>query len=460
MMDKIYAIVDVETTGSHANLHGITEIAIIITDGVEVIEKFETLINPKQEIPDFIQSLTGISEEMVANAPKFDEVAETIYQLLEGKVFVAHNVNFDYSFVVYHLKRAGYLLNSKKLCTVRLSRKVLPGYPSYSLGKLCRSLNINLENRHRAMGDAFATSKLLALIVENDIEEVIAEALKSNSKEQLLPPYLPKKQILDLPHKPGVYYFKDKEGKIIYVGKAVNLYKRVNSHFSNNNPDKKKQDIIREIRNINYEVCGTELQAIILETLEIKRLWPQQNKALKNQEFRFGLYVYENQAGYLNISIGKKIKFSKPYYSFNNQAEGFAILNKIKEEFNLCPKLSFLQSKKVTCTDKESGKCFGACESKESVTDYNSRVNNALKALNAEFGTYMILDKGRRFEEKCCILIEKGNFCGMGYIKEEEISQDFNWLKENITAYPSYRFIQNVILEFAQKNPSQIISFS
>lgn len=460
MNDRLFAIVDIETTGGHASSHGITEIAIVVSDGTNVIERFETLINPRQEIPIFIQSLTGISDEMVADAPLFSDMAERIYQLLEGKIFVAHNVNFDYSFVNYHLKNSGYLLNTKKLCTVRLARKVLTGYPSYSLGKLCKSLNITIENRHRAMGDALATSTLLSLIVANDTNNEILKSLKVNSKEQLLPPHLPESQIRGLPHKPGVYYFKDKNDKIIYVGKAINLYKRVCSHFSNNNPDQKKQSFLRNIRSVSYEVCGTELQALILETLEIKRLWPAHNRALKKPESRYGLYVYETQAGYLSLGIGKKVKFIKPYYSFNNQAEGFAILKKIKEEFSLCPKLSFLQDTKIACSDKKSGKCFGACERQEDVAQYNTRVKAALTTLMSNFETYMIVDEGREKEEKCCILVENGSFYGMGFLHEDKISTGYPTIKEMITPYPSYIFIQNLINDFALNNPAKRVVFS
>lgn len=460
MNENLFAIVDIETTGGHASSHGITEIAIVISNGKQILEKYETLINPQQDIPIFIQSLTGISNDMLIDAPLFRQVADRIYHLLEGKIFVAHNVNFDYSFVTYHLKNAGYQLNSKKLCTVRLARKVLPGYASYSLGKLCKSLNIQIENRHRAMGDAFATNTLLNIIIENDLNSEISQALKSNSKEQILPPNLPKKNIIELPRKPGVYYFKDKNDKIIYIGKAINIYKRVCSHFSNNNPDQKKQSFLRDITKIQYEVCGTELQALILETLEIKRLWPIHNKALKNQESRYGLYLYENQNGYLTFGIGKKVKFLRPYYSFNNKAEGFALLKKIKEEFNLCPKLSFLQNNIAPCKDHELGKCFGACERKETVEGYNLRVNEALSLLKDEFETYMIIDEGRERNEKCCILIEKGDFYGMGFLNKDKISNNLNDIKEMITPYPSYTFIQNTLNEFVIKNPDKRVVFS
>jgi len=232
----MYAIVDIETTGSYAEANGITEIAIHVFDGIEVVAVFESLINPLQPIPPFIQQMTGITNEMVVNAPPFASIAERVYNLLQGQIFVAHNVQFDYSFVLAQLKAAGFDLNCAKLCTVRLSRQILPGYPSYSLGKLCRSLGILLENRHRAGGDTAATVALFKKLLHEDTQNHIGKSLKRSSKEWILPPHVPRTDFDQLPTKPGVYYFHDKKNKVVYVGKAINLRYRVNSHFSNDAP--------------------------------------------------------------------------------------------------------------------------------------------------------------------------------------------------------------------------------
>jgi DNA polymerase-3 subunit epsilon len=161
-----FAIVDIETTGGMPSTHGITEIAIVIHNGVEVTGKYSTLVNPLQKIPPFIVGMTGISDEMVASAPLFEEVAPQIYNLLNGRVFVAHNVSFDYSFVHFHMDRAGYKWSAPKLCTIKLSRKVFPGLAKYGLGSLTRDLGIRIEGRHRAWGDAQATAEVLSLAIE------------------------------------------------------------------------------------------------------------------------------------------------------------------------------------------------------------------------------------------------------------------------------------------------------
>ena len=174
----MYAIVDIETTGSYAAANGITELSIHIFDGDKVVEKFETLVNPLRPIPRYIQAMTGITDEMVKNAPLFEEVAGKIFALLQDKIFVAHNVNFDYSFIRAHLAAAGFDYNARKLCTVRLSRKIFPGFPSYGLGNLCHSLGITMTDRHRAGGDTAATVQVFRLLLQHDTEQFIIKSLQ------------------------------------------------------------------------------------------------------------------------------------------------------------------------------------------------------------------------------------------------------------------------------------------
>ncbi|RYG33440.1 MAG: DNA polymerase III subunit epsilon, partial [Chitinophagaceae bacterium] len=216
----MYAIVDIETTGGYAANNDITEVAIVLHNGNSVVERYETLIRPARAIPYYIQVLTGITPEMVEHAPAFEDVAEEIYDLLKDCVFIAHNVNFDYSFIKHHLSLNGYELEVPKLCTVRLSRKVFPGLLSYSLGKLCSHFDIVIENRHRAGGDADATVILFERVLANNGQEHVDKFLKKGSREQYLPLFLPREQVENLPYTPGVYYFHDQKGKIIYVGKA------------------------------------------------------------------------------------------------------------------------------------------------------------------------------------------------------------------------------------------------
>lgn len=453
----MYAIVDIETTGGHASANGITEIAICIHDGKKVVKRFETLVNPQRDIPIYISALTGITNEMVKDAPPFEDVAADIYHLIHGKIFVAHNVNFDFSFVRYHLAAAGYDLQTNKLCTVRLGRKIIPGLPSYSLGKLCNHLGIDNQSRHRAMGDAEATAELFTLLLNNDTEGHIKQSLKLGSKDQVLPPNLSKKDIDQLPYTPGVYYFHDQKGKVIYVGKAKNVKKRVSSHFTGNNPGFQRQEFLRNIHQISYQVCGTELIAFVLEAIEIKRLWPKYNRSLKRFENAFCLYAFEDQRGYIRLAVDKYRKYSDPIYTCNSLLDGYNLLNKLIEAFDLCPKLCFIQKNNELCTSPAGSSC--ACEGIEPVDSYNKKVNNAIDQLKQALPTYAIRDEGRTGDEHSCILVEKGQFYGMGYISHYFDADNIQQLKSHLTPYPGNDYIKNIVATYASKYPERMVVF-
>ena len=455
-----YAIVDIETTGGHANANGITEIAILIHDGVMVIESYNTLINPGAPIPIHIQALTGINNAMVMHAPTFTEVSARIFELLHDKVFVAHNVNFDYSFVKHHLTNCGYNLQTKKLCTIRLGRKIIPGLSSYSLGKFCSQMGIEIKNRHRALGDAEATAILFGMMISRDSNNTITDSLNQRSKEQLLPPNLHKDQVLNLPDSPGVYYFHNQKGKVIYVGKAKSLRKRVVSHFSNNSPGNQKQEFLRNIYSISHQPCGTELISLILETAEIKRLWPAYNRSQKRYEYAYGLYCFESQNGFLRLAIDKRQKFSPPIYTFNYLADGYGLLKQLISQFNLCPKLCLIQKGSTDCIGISEGYCLGACEEKELVSDYNARVEAALAFLKSSLPTYAIIDHGRSLNENSCVLMEQGQFYGFGYIDDSVQITDLVSLKDHLKPCPSNDYIRNLMHNYVSKYPDKRIAIS
>jgi DNA polymerase III subunit epsilon len=448
----MYAIVDIETTGGYAAAHGITEISIHVFDGNKVVEKFETLVNPCQPIPRFIQAMTGITDEMVANAPVFEDVAESVYNFLNDKVFVAHNVNFDYSFLKAHLAALGYEYNAKRLCTVRLSRKILPGLPGYGLGKLCNSMGIQIENRHRAFGDAAATVKVFQKLLESDSQQYIVKSLQRSSKEQMLPPNVPKEHWDQLPYTPGVYYFHNEKGKIIYVGKAKNIRYRINGHFSSNLDSRQKQNFIRYTYAISFQTCGTELMACILESSEIKRLWPVFNYSQKRWEDVYGIFAYEDQNGFLRLAIEKNKKHITPIYSFHYLVDGHSILRKLIKEFHLCPRLCFMQLDNEPCDSS----CFGACEQKEKPEEYNKRVQQAITSLQTE-PSYAIVDKGLNGDDKSCILVLHGKLYGMGYIPEDVQITTTEVLKDYVQPYRENSFIRNLLNGFAARHPQKII---
>ena len=451
----LYAIVDIETTGGYASNNAITEVAIVLHDGNREVKRYETLVHPGQSIPRFISVLTGITDEMVADAPYFDEIAPVVHDWLKDNVFVAHNVNFDYSFLKHQLQSCGFELNGKKLCTVRLSRKVFPGLPSYSLGNVCQYLGISNPNRHRAGGDADATAILFERIIQAGGLEHIRGMLKGRNKEQYLPVNLPAEQIDRLPLVPGVYYFHDQKGKVIYVGKAKNLRHRVTSHFSNNKPGRQKQEFMRNIWSISYETTGTELMAFLLECVEIKRLWPLYNRSLKRFEPSYGLYVYEDRNGYTRLILEKKKRQMVPVYTFSYLEEGRQVLLRLVREAQLCPKLCFIQTGEGPCEGLRQHSCHGACEQQESPESYNRRVEEAIASLQQSLPSFALLDDGRHGEEKSCILIEQGRFYGMGYLPMDSAIRDAETLKDYLTRYPENDYMRGLVYQYAEKWPGK-----
>ena len=453
----MYAIVDIETTGGFAGKHKITEIAIFIHDGKQVVESFETLVNPQQLIPGYITGLTGISNAMVEKAPTFSEVASTVYERIKDKVFVAHNVHFDYSFLKNALEQEGLELGPKKLCTVRLSRGIFPGFRSYGLGNLCKQLGIIIEDRHRAGGDAKATAILFdRLIKENP--EFVQLSLQRASKETVLPPHLPKEEFYSLPAMPGVYYFVDGRGEVIYVGKAVNIKKRISSHFSGRSKDPRNQYIRNEIHHIQYELTGNELLALVLESQEIKRLWPKYNRSQKYNSNQWGLYRYEDRSGYHRLNVSKLVNGMEPLAVFNTHADAWQFLIEKTKEYELCPKLAGIQKTLHQCYDHNDGLCRGACIHLETPEDYNERVSEFIDTLASEDLSYVILGAGRYEDENSVILIEKGNYAGFGFCDQRLSISSLDQVKTIIEHYPSTIEIDRYLQSYVNSPTAEVIS--
>lgn len=273
----MYSVIDVETTGGSPKSSKITEIAIYRHDGSQVVDEFITLVNPEMKIPEFVSNLTGITDEMVENAPKFYEVAKKIVEFTSDTIFVAHNVNFDYGMIRAEFRRLGYDFRLPHLCTVRSARHIIPGFESYSLGKLTRSLGIDLIGRHRAGGDALATTKLLSLLLERDqnsINSLIQHELNPNQLHHLLD----LDAIEEIPNRAGIYKFFDEMNQLIYLGKSKSIRTQVETHLKNASV-KKSAEWCREIARVEFILTGSELIAAILEHQILKNGKPKYNRA-------------------------------------------------------------------------------------------------------------------------------------------------------------------------------------
>lgn len=456
----MYAIVDIETTGGYAENHRVTEIAIYHHDGMQITGRFQTLINPGRRVPYFITGLTGITTDMVREAPSFEDIAKEIHGWLKDRVFVAHNAHFDYSFLKKELDDAGIHWSTRKLCTVRLGRKIIPGLDSYSLGRLAESLGISIPDRHRAGGDAEATAKIFDVFLKRDTEGVIAKALKRTSGETMLPPNLPKEAFDKLPAKTGVYYFHDVHGHIIYVGKAINIRKRIAGHFTGEAQEWNRSNIRNEIHNISFELTGNELIALILESQEIRKHWPKYNLAQKYKIEEWGIFEYEDQRGYRRFAVNTVSRNSKPLASFSSKGDAWNFLwGKVKEA-DLCPKLSGLQTAKGPCYAHQSGTCAGACEGVEPASEYNDRAGRATQSFTSEGETVAFIGRGRRSEEKSLVLVEKGNYLGYGFFEQDTTLSDFESAKRYIKISKDNRVVQNLVNSYLM-NPrgTEIITF-
>ena len=456
---KKYAIIDIETTGGSPQRDKITEIAILIHDGNKIVDEFVTLINPERFIPHFITTLTGITNEMVADAPTFFEVAKEIVKITEGKTFVAHNASFDYHFIRNEFKNLGYRYKRDVLCTVKLSRKLLPGMPSYSLGKLCDELQIKIDNRHRAAGDAIATSKIFDILLSLDRNNQNKESLFLKPELTNLNPDLDIESIKELPEETGVYYFYNKYKNIIYIGKSKNIHKRVITHLSNNS-SKRAVEMKDRITCISYETTGNELIALLLESDEIKKHKPVYNRAQRRTSLCHGIFTYKDANGYIRFCMEKNRGEKKPLASYESKNKAREFLNRLIENFNLCQKLSGLYNSPGACFQHQIGICHGACIQKESPEKYNQRATKAQRTFEFEYQNFLIICQGKSSEERTVVKIENGKYIGFGYVDITEINTGYELLHDCIKLYPDNRDVQYIIKSYLKRNKvEKIITF-
>ncbi|MDQ2658228.1 MAG: exonuclease domain-containing protein, partial [Bacteroidota bacterium] len=430
-------------------------------DGMQITDRFHTLINPRRSIPHYISGLTGITSDMVISAPGFEELAAEIHRKLDGKIFVAHNAHFDYAFLKKEFEQVGIQWQTKKLCTVRLSRKIIPGLKSYSLGSLAESLGIPIRQRHRAGGDAEATVKIFNELLLRDRENHILKALKRNSGETILPPNLSKEEFDKLPAKCGVYYFHDARGNVIYVGKAVNIRKRIAGHFTGDAREWSRSKIRNEIHHISYELTGNELIALILESQEIRKLWPKYNQAQKHRTEEWGIYDYEDRNGFLRFSVNVVTRGSHPLIRLSTKGDAWNFLWQKVREHELCPKLSGLQVSKGLCFEYQTGECKGACMGVEAASDYNRRVEKAIGSFHEKGGNVAIIGKGRNQDEQSLVLVEEGNYFGFGFFGRDVAISNLESARNYVRKSVETPTVQNLINSYLT-NPrgAELITFA
>jgi len=447
----MYAILDIETTGGQFNEEGITEIAIYKFDGHEVVDQFISLVNPEIPIQPFVAKLTGINNAMLSSAPKFYEVAKRIIEITSDCIIVAHNASFDYRILRTEFRRLGYNFESKTLCTVELAQKLIPEQPSYSLGKLVRSLGIPIADRHRASGDAIATTKLFKILLEKDLEKTIVKDFVKFEIEKGISPKL-QDLVNQMPSKTGVYYIHNEGGNLIYIGKSQNIRKRVNQHFTGITTKSKR--IQAEVFTITYEETGSELIALLKESQEVKINRPRHNRSQKKTVFPYAIYVEKDANGYLNVSIGKADGRKKEITSFASLQEGKNALFKFTAKYHLCQKLTGLYQTKKECFRYKIKECDGACIGEITPEIYNLRVQQFISENSFENKSMILLDRGRNVNERSAILIENGIYRGYAYYDLNYQITNIEILKKILIPMQHNRDVKNIIQQYIRKSKS------
>jgi DNA polymerase-3 subunit epsilon len=445
----LYAILDIETTGGKYNEEGITEIAIYKFDGHEIVDQFISLVNPEKPIQPFVVNLTGISNDMLRNAPKFYEVAKRIVEITKDCIIVAHNAVFDYRILRTEFMRLGFEYSRESLCTVELSKKLLPELKSYSLGKLVRELGIPMSDRHRASGDAKATVILFKLLLSKDTQkEIVSSAVKLEPKKQIDNKLL---QIIETtPSETGVYYIHREDGKIIYIGKSKNIKKRIIQHFTGENRKSKK--IQDEVAVVTYEKTGSDLIAQLKESEEIKENKPIYNRALRKTLYLNQLESFVDENGYIQLKITKADTGKNPIITFTNLQQAKNTLYKITETYGLCQKLTGLYKTKGACFLHSIQQCAGACLGKETPEEYNKKVTAFIKKNSYEKLHMLIIDHGRDIDERSVVYIENGVFRGIAFFNLNYQINNPEVLKSILTPMKNNKDAQHIIQSYLHRN--------
>lgn len=386
---------------------------------------------------------------MLRNAPKFYEVAKRIIEITQGCIIVAHNAKFDYRILKLEFGRLGYDFECKNLCTVELSKQLIPDLPSYSLGKLVRSLGIPISDRHRASGDALATTKLFELLLNKDIDKSIVKTyIRLEPKRQLEPKL--SEIIQSLPSVTGVYYIHNDDGDIIYIGKSKNIKNRINQHFAGQAPKSKKIQL--EVASVTYEPTGSELLALLKESAEIKHHKPKYNRALRRTIFTHGLFSFSDENGYLNLKVEKIKGKAKPITTFSNIQSGKSFMNKVVEKYHLCQKLCGLYKTKSGCFSYTIKECEGACVGEELVESYNSKVQKLIEKHSFKTKSMIIVDYGRSVDERSAVWIEDGILRGFTYFNLNFQINNIEILKTLITPLEHNKDAQHIIQSYLRRH--------
>lgn len=381
VLDGPLVFVDIETTGVSYSRNRVIEVAAIRVENNQITDSFTSLIDPQAELPPFISSLTGIYASDLAGAPTFHDIAEELYGIMDGAVFVAHNVRFDYGFLKREFADTGRKFNPKLLCTVRLSRALFPAERHHKLQNLIDRCGIIVESRHRAYDDAKAMWHFIQHAQDNFPASQLEAAIKQQIKSPSLPRGLQPALVANLPERPGVYIFQDENSSPLYIGKSVNIRQRVMSHFSADHTYESEFKISQQVADITALPTSGELEALLLESRLVKEKQPLYNRQLRRQQKLTLARQVVSPEGYITVCIEDTNKIDPEEISnilgvYTTKGKAREFLNRAVKDYGLCPRLMGLEKGRGACFLFQLKKCSGACCGRETYEDYNRRLLN------------------------------------------------------------------------------------
>jgi DNA polymerase-3 subunit epsilon len=434
------AIVDLETTGGQPGWDRVTEIAVIEVDGFEVSSEWSTLVNPGAAIPAPIQALTGITNEMVASAPSFAELAGALYERLAGRVFVAHNARFDYGFLRREFDRAGLKFMARTLCTVRLSRRLYAGHASHNLDSLIARHGIDCRARHRALGDADAVWQFLRIAAREHGEEILSVAARQVARQAVLPPHIDRAAIDAIPEAPGVYVFYGEGGTPLYVGMSRSLRTRVLQHFS------VRCSWAPQVRRIDWQRSVGELGALLREARLVKELQPAYNRQLRRPQALCG-FVFDMKR--LRLAQSHEIDAETlpfVYGLFRSRRDALGALHALADEYGLCLQTLGFDSpmRAGGCFRWQLGRCAGACAGRQNIHVHQGRVAEALARLKAidwpHSGPLGIVERDRSREATEVHVVDRWCYLGSA-ASDGELAELLEAARQPRFDYDHYRIL-------------------
>lgn len=456
VLDGPLVFVDLETNGLNHVRGRVIEVAAIRVDHGEITQSFHSLVDPESELPRYITNLTGIKTSDLKGAPTFDQVADELRDILQGAIFVAHNVRFDYSFLKQEFGRLGMSFLPKQICTVKLSRALHPHEKGHKLADLIQRYGFSYGARHRAYDDAAVLWQFIQYAQKQFPPEQLSAAIALQLRSPAVPKDLEPELVRNLPETPGVYIFEDATGQPLYVGKSINIKKRVMSHFGRDHAETKEFKIAQAIKHIRVEEAPGELSALLLESRLVKELQPLYNRQLRKIDRLLLARLTPNGAGYYGVTIEEATRIEPESAAeiaaiYPRRSTARQSLEALIKTYDLCPQLMGVEKSKGACFMRQLHKCRGACIGEESAELYNQRVNLAFERQRIQAWPYRgaVLVEEKMSSEFHAVVVDQ--WCVVGEITQEAYCEPVYTPRTKNFDLDTYKILQTFLISKRDK---------